>query len=53
MNVKPDADAFYTQRYRIGGKLNREPGRTFWRRPKFPVAAKNLLPVLSSNMNIK
>jgi hypothetical protein len=44
---------FYTQRYRTGGQLDREPEGTFWRRDKDPVPAEDRLPDLSSTVNIE
>jgi uncharacterized membrane protein YwaF len=29
---------FYNQRYRTEGQLDRQPGRTFWRRERYPVS---------------
>jgi hypothetical protein len=36
---------FYTQRHRAGGQLDREAGRTFWRREKYPFGAEDRLPI--------
>jgi hypothetical protein len=44
---------FYNQRYITGGQLDRQPGRTFWRREKYSVPAEDRLPNLSSNIKIE